>query len=79
MEITYAKVFQDRRGGCNDGSKNKQCFETIHNLKNIIGYENYEECEFNYRVINYKSINNNCGLVCLINALKILHLFWFDF
>ena len=71
MDISYAKVFQNRRGGCNEGSKNKQCFETIHNLKNIIGYENYEGCEFNYRIINYKSINNNCGLVCLIKALDL--------
>ena len=23
MEISYAKVFQDRKGGCNEGSKNK--------------------------------------------------------
>ena len=26
-------------------------------LKNIIGYENYRGCKFNYRVINYPSKN----------------------
>ena len=71
MEISYAKVFQDRTGGCNEGSRNKQCYETIHNLKNFLGYEKYKGCEFNYRVIDYKSINNNCGLVCLIKALDL--------
>ena len=71
FELSYAKFFQKREGGCNEGNKNKQCFETIYNLKNIIGYENYKGCEFNYRIINYKSINNNCGLVCLINALNL--------
>ena len=71
MEISYAKVFRDRKGGCNEGSRNKQCYETIHYLKNFIGYEKYEGCEFNYKVIYYKSINNNCGIVCLIKALDL--------
>ena len=71
MEITYAKDFQHRRGGCNEKKDTIRKYETIHDLKNIIGYENYDGCEFSYKILNYPSKNNNCGLVCLIKALDL--------
>jgi hypothetical protein len=70
-EITYATVYQKRTGGCNYNTKDMKCYETIANLHNLIGYEDYEGCEFSYNVLNYKSKNNNCGLVCIIKALNL--------
>ena len=68
FRLTLATVFQNRRGGCNEHSKDLNHYHSFSNIHTLIGMGKYENCTFDYKIHNFKSKNNNCGLVCLIKG-----------
>ena len=63
---------QNRTGGCNHGKKELSHTVKIRNIYNRYfakpDINNMSNSFEKYTIKNYKSINNNCGLVCLIKA-----------
>lgn len=61
-------IDQNRRGGCNEGKEHHESIE-INNIHQIAGIGgNFNNCRFMYDVIDHKSTNNNCGILCLIKS-----------
>ena len=57
----------NRSGGCNTNTKDFKKYEKLNINKFVDGIEN-SIGKFYFKVINYKSKNNNCGLICLIKG-----------
>ena len=66
--LNISSVYQSRKGGCNLSTRDFEHYHEFTTLHKLMGMENYSKCTFNYKIHNFKSKNNNCGLVCLIKG-----------
>ena len=66
IKLEIFNIEFNKSGGCNSTDQNKIVFEYIPKLANYFNLPDNNLVKF--KIINYKSKNNNCGLVCLIRA-----------
>jgi len=69
--VVVSSIYQNRKGACNNGKKELHESMEFDNIHMLIGFNNFQGCKFEYTIKNYKSKNNNCGLVSLIKAVGL--------